>query len=503
MKINKKPTLKTTALGFAILIVFVIVLLLVASNEFPNEFKQARKSAIESKESVIEGRLFSIYIDDFINPENSRLEYIIDSSEGFFTLKNVNLFSITPGSDIRVTGKIQENNFIVSEGGLSIQSQGIPTDSGFNLGENNILVLIGEYDDRPFTHEVADVERVLFGSYPSMDDFFQEASNRESWFEGDVIGPLNLGSESLPCIIPNIDEYADALIQAADPIVDFTDYKRILFIFTECWIGVAEVGYSFRTTPDGDVYQSWAWSGYPSIDWPSPPDDIFLDVTTHEMGHNFGALHASFADCGDISFGEDISDCVNLEYGNPYSIMGAGIPLQHFTATQKQILGWLDPYDIIVASSGTFTLSPLETGTGTRRIVLPYGIVDDFSFTGLYGPEEGYYSIEYRQPIGYDGDFWPIEEYRYGVFVTFNSEPIEEGAVWWLSYDHLIYADPELPICPPDCLGYQWYSSLQEGESYRDNNIGRTIKVLSMDETGATIQIRISSQTKGPGEPAS
>ena len=64
-----------------------------------------------------------------------------------------------------------------------------------------------------------------------------------------------------------------------------------------------------------------------------------LRVTAHELGHNYGLFHANLWRTTD---GSIIGPGSNVEYGNPYDVMGGGFDSRaHFSAPYKRRLDWL------------------------------------------------------------------------------------------------------------------------------------------------------------------
>ena len=110
----------------------------------------------------------------------------------------------------------------------------------------------------------------------------------------------------------------------------------------------------------------------------------------HELGHNFGLLHAGSLDCTGALIGCGASGTV-AEYGDPFNTMGNSGNTGHFDAAQKDILGWIAPSTVKTHAGGTvtYTLSPIETGgQSTYAVKIP---TTNANRT---------YWIEYRQPVG-------------------------------------------------------------------------------------------------------
>lgn len=73
-----------------------------------------------------------------------------------------------------------------------------------------------------------------------------------------------------------------------------------------------------------------------------------LRVTAHELGHNYGLLHANLWRTLDAS---TIGPGNNVEYGNWFDVMGGGFDSRaHFTAAYKKRLDWLTDADVQVIS---------------------------------------------------------------------------------------------------------------------------------------------------------
>ena len=107
-------------------------------------------------------------------------------------------------------------------------------------------------------------------------------------------------------------------------------------------------------------------------------------MTAHELGHNYGLLHAHSWDCGTSVLG---SSCSRSEYGDPFDTMGGG--LRQFSAYDKWSLAWLGAgaYTSMSGGSAAVALSALEAPSGVRGLQLS----TDAGRT---------YWVEWRQAIG-------------------------------------------------------------------------------------------------------
>jgi hypothetical protein len=78
-----------------------------------------------------------------------------------------------------------------------------------------------------------------------------------------------------------------------------------------------------------------------------------LRVTAHELGHNYGLLHANLWRTTDSS---TIGPGSNVEYGNWFDVMGGGFDSRaHFTAPYKKRLDWLTDADVqLISQDGVY-----------------------------------------------------------------------------------------------------------------------------------------------------
>ena len=112
-------------------------------------------------------------------------------------------------------------------------------------------------------------------------------------------------------------------------------------------------------------------------------------IAAHEVGHQLGASHAGFANCGAVVLS---TSCQVVVYGDLFDIMGNALDMGMMSASHLDLLGWLDNTNMqTVTNTGTFTLLPLtSTQTGIKVLKIPNA-----------DPGKTLY-IEYRQPIGAD-----------------------------------------------------------------------------------------------------
>jgi hypothetical protein len=87
-----------------------------------------------------------------------------------------------------------------------------------------------------------------------------------------------------------------------------------------------------------------------------------LRVTAHELGHNYGLLHANLWRTSD---GSTIGPGSNVEYGNPFDVMGGGFDSRaHFTAHYKRRLDWITDANVkVIDQNGVYRVFAHDSAT--------------------------------------------------------------------------------------------------------------------------------------------
>ena len=231
------------------------------------------------------------------------------------------------------------------------------------------------YNADPFT--VASLASSVFGAAPtkSVAEYYKEASYGQQLLGGTVAdngsGGWLLANVAVPATC-DINAIATAAENAAVARgYSLAAYTGRVYVFTN---NVPGCGWS------GLAYVNWARS------WIKQTSSVL--VIGHELGHNFGLLHAASLDCGANVIG---GTCTSAEYGDPFNMMGNQRAM-HFASAQKDLLGWLPAGTVATHKAGTasYSLTPIESPAGAKYAVkIPAG------------PARTYW-VEYRQPLGFD-----------------------------------------------------------------------------------------------------
>jgi gametolysin peptidase M11 len=197
----------------------------------------------------------------------------------------------------------------------------VPAGATTMLGEQRVLVLLVTWGPEPYPQET--VRQVVFDE---AGEFFREASFGKTWLAGDVT-PWLLALPSRPECNTRLISRA-ARQAAADAGYSIASYTRFMFVFPRIECPFSGLGSGEEAFLNGALWRM---------------------IVAHELGHTYGLPHASTWECLGGA-------CGLREYGNPYSVMGSGDG--HFTAFEKNFLGWLP--NVERPETGTLDLFRLE-----------------------------------------------------------------------------------------------------------------------------------------------
>ena len=300
----------------------------------------------------------------------------------------------------------------------------------------------------------------------SLNSVLQEMSYGKTSATGDVFGPFALAQDYTS---EQLSDFEAAAMAAAASLVDFTEFKRIIFVFPPGapWGAFGTIGCGYPVDSIADL--------------PMGSRGILVTIGAHEFGHNLGLGHADSESFGDVPLGA-IDDPGGIqEYGDPFSTMGfinacgdERMSGQYSAQHKSQILHWLTAGDYReVTTPGTFTLAPLELSSGLRALRV---LRDSRSGAWLW--------VEYRQPIGDVDSSLSLIKSCFG-----ESLNIFDGAL-------IYYENPLLPSYPTYLLSFDPASggaydkyALVAGRSWSDPYSPLTLTVNSATPTGLSVTV--------------
>ncbi len=303
---------------------------------------------------------------------------------------------------------------------------------------------------------------VFFGtSGPSLAGYWAEASSEQASLTGNVFGPYYLTGTYSCSDLSNLQP--DAFTAATNAGVYLPNYTRIFLVYPSFGCGYASgtIGCQQQSSPSG----SFTASVINEIAEAFSSAANGLSYAAHEGGHNLGLDHASSRGFTPDALGPLGTEGTWTEYGDMFSTMSSCGSLGHYAAPQKaEILSWLNPstdYQV-VQSSGTWTLAPVELGSGLRALKVQRG-------TG----NNDWLWVEYRQPLGsYDS--------------TLNSQAFAGALIHY--EDSYTGIHSNLLDFTPNTTS--WLdSALAAGQTWSDPYTNVSITVQSATASGLTVSV--------------
>lgn len=418
---------------------------IVLKNAIPANLRATMPDSVRvlvEEEIILEGTLEVLHIDGTgpdqpFTDASSRFMYTLNTTTGekislHFTDKEPGLMT---GTKIKARGVKVSNTLALSSSGTTVTA--LASTNTFGV-QKTILILVNFADNTAQPYTAATAQNVM----NTVSNFNKENSYDQTTLTGvidtskpaDIAGWFTIAELSTVCNSSNIATQARQAATAAG--YNLANYSRHIFAFPKnvCnWWGIGTIG------------------GNPSSSWVN--GSFALRVVGHELGHNLGIWHSrSLAVAGATS--------ILSEYGDRFDIMGA--TTGHFNAFQKLLLGWLS-YNISppitpVTTSGAYTVAPYETNNTNPKALAV--LKDALTKT--------YYYVEYRTKTGFDSFLAAnVVILHTGIPTTKNSSNL-----WDL--DQLTTTS-------------DWILNL--GQTYIDTVAGIHFALVSMDATGAVVQV--------------
>jgi M6 family metalloprotease-like protein len=388
------------------------------------------------------------------------------------------------GDHVQAEGDLSNNTLLLNSG-PNVQTNS-KTGSGSGSGSGSttssgplpntfgtqytLVILVNFQDDAVQPYTIADAQAMYSGQ---VNDFFVENSYGQTSIAPTVVGWYTIPDSVTTCNTAQIA--TDANNAAVASGVNLSNYSRLVYAFPQnvvcAWAGTSTVG------------------GNPSQSWVTGNQQDFHTIA-HELGHAFGLWHSHFLDCG-----TNAAICSNgtvVDYGDQYDTMGVQqTAAGDFNAFQKERLGWLNsgasPAITTVSSSGTYTITPYEQGSGPNALKI---LKSTDPTTGA----KTWYYLEARQAVGFDTFL------SNSIYYTQNETT---GALFHIGTDGDGNSNELLDMTPATPQSSGWFdSSLVVGQSFTDSTASVTFTPTAVSSTGATVQITINGSAPAPPTPS-
>ncbi len=447
--------------------------------QFPDGVKQKFERWVHAQ-----GEL-EVFFEDHEQVKNNRLQFYLKQEHKRFELSVAgdHHHKATSGQSVHVQGVLvntgekaiiatsEEQLMLAAGGSGDPDTSSAPATLEYTTGEQRTAVFLINFQDTPGNKpwSVADMNQRFF---TQINNFFLENSYQQTWLTGDILGWYTLPVNSTDsCDQWGMADAADAIATANN--VDLSQYDRYVYIFpnNSCsWSGFATVG--------GTQTRAWV-NGVP-----------YSKVPAHEIGHNFGLLHAHGLNCeGDVTD----TNCVSITYGDQLDTMGA--QPGHFNAFEKERLGWLNqsqtPPIVTVEQAGSYAIEHFESTSANAKALKIYRDIDPAT-----GSNRWYY-IEFRQPVGED-QFIVTDPYL-------NDANISKGVIVRLGSDNDGNSSYLLDMTPESTTFSGNFADLYDpalvaGNSYTDSATGLSITTEHTDSQSATVYVSFNGG--GGGSPS-
>jgi hypothetical protein len=423
----------------------------------------ARKAARAATALHVEGTLLIAHADDFANGASHYLYHVRDDDGRMTFLGLASLpTELRGGMRVAVSGQLSADASSLKPQGITIL--GAPPGTVQNSETlaaphtNKVLVIMANFNNTvapSFT--AAQAQQVMTTSTYGVANFYSEVSFGQQLLTVTVTPAWVTMKLAATCSNTSISSAANTAAAALGSTYNSSNYDFVVYLFPNqsCgWAGLAYVGSPHQAFINGT-------------------GSFTPKVVGHEMGHNFGLLHAGSLNCGAAPIG---GTCTVSEYGDRFDTMGNS-SVMHFNAAQKSILNWIPISAVKTHTSGSvnYTLTPIETAGGaTYAIKIPTK------------SSNRTYWLEYRQPLGFDSFSNPGANFQWdsnGAQIRV-SDPFETtvGA-----------DDTELLDMTPGSSGNLVDAALLVGKNYVDSanginmggNVALTATVTGSSPTGS------------------
>lgn len=439
--------------------------------EIAEYLRQADLSAPVEMRGEWEGTLQAIVEDDFEH-KSSRTRWYLYMSGHTLELHFAAPAVRSPGSLARVGGvRLREHIAVASVTMMPGEAAAGTPDQCTTTGPQNIAVVMvtrAPAPNFPAGFTPALLQQLFFSDTDqSLNTFWQASSYGQTSATGQVFGPYQLGAD----VACDSNSVQIAALTAAGASLDITKFKRLVVVSSlSCSLPPNSTVGCVKATPYPNM--SVAWLPYGVVDKTS------LNLVAHELGHNLGLAHANSDDYGAIPLGAFDDPGTDVEYGDPFSVMGnslnfGGHPVMgDYSAPHKSLLlKWLGPADYRpVDAPGTFTIAPYESTTGTRALRIRRDLATN---TWLW--------LEYRQPIGFDSTLSLYSQPQLNVFG--GALVHYETPLLYSLRTNLLDFHPS--AAPNNFLD----AALVLGQSWADPYSPLTLQAISGDSKGMTVNV--------------
>ena len=320
-------------------------------------------------------------------------------------------------------------------------------------GEKSLLYMRLNFPD-DLTEPVSEAD--AYNQMVGVNAFYAEGSYDQTWLTATVTPLLTL---------PQIKAWystagVGALLDDARAVARLAEYDTANYAFDIA---------CFTSVPGKD-FSGWAGLAYVHGKgvW---LQSTGVGVTAHELGHNYGLMHANFWDTSMNNFTLGTGLGTNTEYGNPYDTMGAASAGNNqFSSMFKNFLDWLPNTAVAdVSTNGVYRIYPFDVPSREPGRFYAATVRKDYQRD---------YWVEFRQKFTYNP--W----LQYGVLLNWSPFDQSKGG------SDLIDTTPGTPQGRTD-------AAVVVGRTFSDRQAGVHITPLERGATGTNIWMDVQVNLGG------
>jgi hypothetical protein len=412
----------------------------------------------------IDGTLALLHADYFADDRSAFIYEVHDATGNVRLLRMASMpTALEPGVKVRVHGRVAPDGDSMTPERITVLARAASTSDKAEgvvkaATANSVLVIMANFSNTATpAFSSAQAQQVMSSNSDSVANFFRETSYGQQimnvtvtgWVTMNMAQPASCGSGDWRGIGTAADAASKALGTAYDPAT----YNFVVYVFPTVpacgWLGLAYISFPHKA-------------------WINGVNAFRTSTIAHEMGHNFGLLHAASLRCGAEPIG---GACTSSEYGDPYSAMG-NKGATHYNAMQKAKLSWIPATSVRTHGGGsaTYTLSPLEVAGGaTYAVKIPTGATNRT------------YWLEFRQPLGFDSALASFPNNGAQIRVAYPFETLCSGCDQYSD-------DTQLLDMTPDTSSFN-DATLPQGQTFSDPTYGINVTVLSATASALTVQV--------------
>ena len=240
----------------------------------------------------VDGTLAILHADNFAEGHGSFVYEVHHASGNVHELRlAVTPSMLEPGMRVRVQGRASADGASMTPDRITILSRQASATAAVvakAATANSVLVIMANFSNTVAPgFSAAQVQQVMTTNGDSVANFFRETSYGQQlmnvtatpgWVTLNMAQPTTCGTTDWRNIGTNAEAAAKALGSAYDPAA----YNFVVYVFP----GVSSCGWS-----------GLAYVGNPRKAWINGTGSFSTRTITHEMGHNFGLLHAASLRC--------------------------------------------------------------------------------------------------------------------------------------------------------------------------------------------------------------